>query len=90
MPGKNKAIVALVLGILSIVMCFPVLGIVGIVLANSAKKEGFTEGLQKAAFIVSIIGTALGAVTFACVACPLILALAGAGAEYATYLALLV
>ena len=88
MPGKNKAIVALVLGILSIVMCFPVLGIIGIVLANSAKKEGFTEGLQKAAFIVSIVGTALGALTFVCVA-PLIAGLAAAGAEMTTYLAFL-
>ena len=89
MPGKNKAIAALVLGILSIVMCFPVLGIVGIVLANSAKKEGFTEGLQKAAFIVSIVGTALGALTFVCVAIPLIAGIVAAGAEMSTYLAFL-
>lgn len=90
MPGKNKAIVALVLGILSIVMCFPVLGIIGIVLANGAKKDGFEEGLQKAAFIVSIIGTALGALTFICICVPMIGTLALAGAEAATYLALLV
>jgi len=32
-------------------------GIVGIVLAVNAKREGFTAGLQKAGFVVSIIGT---------------------------------
>jgi len=64
-PGKGKAIAALVLGIIAIFLPIPFLdlacGIVGLVLASSAKKEGFTGGLRTAGFVLSIIGTIWGA-----------------------------
>ena len=61
--AKAFAIASLVLGILA--MLVPVayidviMGIVGICLAVSAKKEGYKRGLQKAGFVCSIIGTIL-------------------------------
>ena len=83
-PGKGKAIASLVLGIISIVLWWGssalipaiisiVLGIVGLVLASSAKKDGFEGGIRKAGFILSLIGTIGGAIFLvscaACVAC---------------------
>ena len=65
-PGKGKAIASLVLGIISLAfMWMPffglVLGIVGLVLAASAGKEGFRGGLKTAGFVCSLIGTIIGA-----------------------------
>lgn len=61
--GKSKAIAALVLGIVAIVMPIPFLdlicGVIGLVLASMAKREGYTEGLRTAGFVLSIIGTVL-------------------------------
>jgi len=60
-PGRTKAIVSLVLGILTIALPIPVvaiiLGVVGIVLANASKNDGYIGGLRTAAFVISIIGT---------------------------------
>lgn len=78
MPGKNKAVASLVCGILSIVLMWLgygaligiISGIVAIVLAISAKKDGFTEGMQKAGLILGIIGTVLSGIFFvSCVIC---------------------
>ena len=59
-PGKSLAVVALILGILSILdptlVVGIVLGIVGIILAVLAKKKGFIGGLVTAALVLSIIG----------------------------------
>ena len=77
-PGKNKAVASLVLGIVSVVFWFfgmgavigLAAGIVGIVMAVLAKKEGFVGGMQMAGFICSIIGAAGSAIAFiACLAC---------------------
>ena len=61
------AVASLVLGILSIVFCCCwylglILGVVGLVLAIVAKKNGNDEGICKAGLVLCIIGTALGAV----------------------------
>ena len=73
------AVASLVLGIISIVMTVmtvgvygwlaALLGIIGIILGVQAKKNPEKAGLAQAGFIVSIVGTVLGAAMyFACVA----------------------
>ena len=82
--GKGLAIAALVCGICAIAISFflPILnlaaGIVGIVLAVNARKQGFTGGLATAGLVLSIIGTVFAAVSSVCVIC-LGAAIAGAG-----------
>ena len=62
MNQKNgKAVAALVLGIVSLLgLCIPlagiICGIIAIILAVMAKKEGPTDGKQKAGMILGIIG----------------------------------
>lgn len=77
-PGKNKAIASLVLGIISVVLWFfgyssilsVVLGIIGVVMASKSKEEGYDENIRTAGFILSVIGVIGGAIFFvACVAC---------------------
>lgn len=77
-PGKGLAIASLVLGIIAVALWFfgyssivsVVLGIIGIILASSAKKKGFDGGVRVAGLVLSIIGLIGGAVAFvACVAC---------------------
>ena len=77
-PGKNKAIASLVLGIISVVLWFfgyssilsVVLGIIGVVMASQSKEEGYDENIRTAGFILSVIGIIGGAIFFvACVAC---------------------
>ncbi|MGX8699663.1 MAG: hypothetical protein ACSW8F_06995 [bacterium] len=77
-PGKGLAIASLVLGIIAVVFWFfgyfailsVLLGIIGLVLASNAKKQGFVGGLQTAGFVLSLIGLIGGGVSFlACVAC---------------------
>lgn len=68
----GKAVASLVLGICSCVSCFlgvgaiigVVLGIVGIVLSRKATKAGNEETINKAGFILSIIGLCLSGVVF--------------------------
>jgi len=77
-PGKGKAIASLVLGIVAIVFWWfgyssivsVVCGIIGIILAISAKKDGFNSPLRTVGFILSLIGLIGGAIFFiACAAC---------------------
>lgn len=77
-PGKNKAIASLVLGIISVALWFfgyssilsVVLGIIGVVMASKSKEEGYDENIRTAGFILSVIGIIGGAIFFvACVAC---------------------
>lgn len=74
-PGKGLAIGALVCGIIAcvcgcgaVLMFTPVVGVicgvVGIILAANAKKQGFSGGMQTAGFVLSLIGLILCAVTF--------------------------
>ena len=76
-PNNNKAIASLVLGILAVACIFfgygallgIALGIVGLVLGISAKKET-PSGMATAGIVLSIIAIALCVITFlACVAC---------------------
>lgn len=77
-PGKNKAVASLVLGIISIVFIWGgfsgfvslILGVIGLVLASSAKKDGFNEGIRTAGFVTCLIGLIGGLLALlACVAC---------------------
>lgn len=77
-PGKNKAVASLVLGILSIVFIWGgfsafvslILSVIGLILASSAKKDGFDEGIRTAGFVTSLIGLIGGLLALlACVAC---------------------
>ena len=87
-PGKGAAIASLVLGIVSIVTWFfgagaiigLVTGIIGLVCASKAKKDGFSGGIQTGGFVCSLIGTIGSALVFvACVACVGALGATGAG-----------
>ena len=77
-PGKGAAIGSLVLGILGVVFWFfgyssilsVIFGIIGIVLAGSAKKSGYVGGMQTAGFVLSILSLIGGLLVFiACTAC---------------------
>ncbi len=86
-PGKGKAVASLVLGIVSLILWWfgyssllsVVLSIVGLILAGSAKKDGFEGGIRTAGFVTSLIGLIGGAIFFvACVACVGVLGAIGA------------
>lgn len=77
-PGKGKAIASLVLGIIGFVMCLcvktvvlPILGmimgIIGLILASSSKKDGFVGGIRTAGFVLSILAVVLGGIMFTCI-----------------------
>ena len=77
-PGHGAAVASLVLGIIAVVLWFfgysaivsVVLGIIGLVCAGNAKKQGFVGGIRTAGFVLSLIGLIGGALVFvACVAC---------------------
>ena len=86
-PGKNASIASMVCGIIGVGFWFfgytaivsVILGIVGLVLASNAKKEGAEGGIQTAGFVLSLLSLIFGAIFFvACVAC--IGAISAAGA----------
>ena len=90
-PGSGQAIASLVLGIISIVcivanwMYFSIvsiiLGIIGLVLASSAKKKGNKSGVRTGGFVTSLIGLILGVVCFVACACVFV----AAGVTLAAY-----
>ena len=69
-PGHGKAVASLVLGIIALVATWfyvgLILGIVGIVLALGARKEGFVGGMATAGLVLSIIAVALSALWTVC------------------------
>ena len=79
--GKNCSIAALILGIVSSVLCFPYIlsarGIVGIICATNGQKycleAGQPTGLATAGLVLSIIGLTLSSISFftctLCVTC---------------------
>lgn len=80
MEGKNLAVASLVCGIISVAsmvlnigigaLLGMLLGIAAIVLAVNAKKMGYNEGIQKAGFVLGIIGTVLCGIVFVtCAVC---------------------
>ncbi len=77
-PGKGSATASLVLGIIAVVCWFfgysailsVILGIIGLILASKSKKEGYTDGIRTAGFVLSLIGLIGGGIVFiACIAC---------------------
>ncbi len=85
-PGNGVATASLVLGIVSVVTWFLgsfafiglVTGIIGLICASKAKKQGFNGGIRTAGFVLSIIGLVGSAIVFiACVACVGLLSTAG-------------
>ena len=59
-PAHGKAVASLILGIVGTVSCaIGVCGVVGLILAIMAKKEGNNEGIRTVGFILSIIATVL-------------------------------
>jgi predicted RNA-binding Zn-ribbon protein involved in translation (DUF1610 family) len=60
--GKGKGLASFIMGIAGVLtgLLGVVLGPVGIHLSISAKNDGFTDGMRKAGFICSIIGTVTG------------------------------
>lgn len=84
-PGKGAAIGSLVCGIVGTVfgvaswgtwfLVWPpilalIVGIVGMVLAASAKKAGFNGGMRTAGFVLALLGVIFGAIGLvACIAC---------------------
>jgi len=77
-PGKGKAVASLVLGICAIVLPIPfldvILAIIGLFMAASAKKEGFSGGLQTAGFVCSLVGLILSILFTAAVVCSFVFA----------------
>ena len=65
-PAKGKASASLALGICSLVFAGPflglILGIIGLVMASMARREGFIGGIQTGGFVCSLIGTILGGI----------------------------
>ena len=77
-PGYNKAIASLILGVIGVILWFfgfstiisMILGIIGVVLASYSKKEGYEGGIRTAGFVLSLIAMIGGVIAFvACVAC---------------------
>lgn len=94
-PGKGAAIASLVLGIIAVVLWWfgyssaisVILGIIGLVLASSAKKAGYTGGIRTAGFVLSLIGLIGGAIFFvSCVACVGILGAAGSSIDFSEFM----
>lgn len=81
-PGQGAATGSLICGIVSLVAAIVfgwttflalaglVVGIVGVILAVNAKKQGNTSGMQTAGLVLSIIGACISGIVFvACIAC---------------------
>lgn len=70
--NHGQALAALILGIVAAASCFfgigavvgLVCGIIGIVMSNKAKAAGNTEGIRKAGFICSVVGTVIAGLAF--------------------------
>ena len=90
LPGQGAATGSLVCGIIAVVCWFfgvttigsLILGIIGLILASKAKKEGFSGGTRTAGFILSLIGVIVGAIVF--IACVVVIGALGM-ASYGLY-----
>ena len=66
-PGKGKAVASLVLGICAIVFSWIpfiglALGVMGLVMASLARRDGFVGGIRTGGIVCSIIGTVFGSI----------------------------
>ena len=89
LPGQGAATGSLVCGIIAVVCWFfgyttiisLILGIIGLVMASKAKREGYTGGTRTAGFVLSLIGVIVGAIVL--VACVVLAGvIVGAGMLY--------
>lgn len=78
--GKSKATASLVMGIIGLVLDFLVfwivapaigciLGVVGVIMASGAKKEGYVGGIATGGLVCSIISIVFGIGSLLCVVC---------------------
>ena len=76
-PGRNEAIISLVLGIVGLVASLFVnslvgllVGMAGLYYASRSKAMGYDDGLRLAGFVLSVVAIVLGGLfLLACVAC---------------------
>ena len=76
-PGRNEAIISLVLGIVGLVASLFVnslvgllVGVAGLYYASRSKAMGYDDGLRLAGFVLSVVAIVLGGLfLLACVAC---------------------
>lgn len=86
-PGKGKATGSMVCGICSLVLGFPlvglILGIIGLILSSQAKGEGYYGGMRTAGFVLSLIGLIFGGISLiGCIACGGVAACTGVLEEF--------
>ncbi len=76
--GKGKAVASMVLGIISLVLLVTgygaavsvLLSIIGMALAGSSKRDGYTGSVRTTGVILNMFGVVVGIVVFvACIAC---------------------
>ena len=76
-PGKNEALISLILGIVGLVVALfvngifgMILGIAGLVVSSRSKSMGYNDSLRTAGFVLSVLSVGLGGITLvACIAC---------------------
>ena len=76
-PGKNEALISLILGIVGLVVALfvngifgMILGIAGLVVSSRSKSMGYNDSLRTAGFVLSVLSVVLGGITLvACIAC---------------------
>ena len=73
-PGKNEALISLILGIVGLVVALfvngifgMILGIAGLVVSSRSKSMGYNDSLRTAGFVLSVLSVVLGGITL--VAC---------------------
>ena len=81
-PGKNEALISLILGIVGLVVALfvngifgMILGIAGLVVSSRSKSMGYNDSLRTAGFVLSVLG---GITLVACIACTAGLGILGA------------
>ena len=85
-PGKNEALISLILGIVGLVVALfvngifgKILGIAGLVVSSRSKSMGYNDSLRTAGFVLSVLSVVLGGITLvACIACTAGLGILGA------------
>lgn len=85
-PGKNEALISLILGIVGLVVALfvngifgMILGIAGLVVSSRSKSMGYNDSLRTAGFVLSVLSVVLGGITLvACIACTAGLGILGA------------
>ena len=68
-PGKNEALISLILGIVGLVVALfvngifgMILGIAGLVVSSRSKSMGYNDSLRTAGFVLSVLSVVLGGI----------------------------